>query len=161
MTSERKNCSTCKHADLHFMDDICQGCRFADGAPSNWTAPEAPVDPKRQVSLPEDEALRREYPMFDGFMAYFPNAMAEVARLSWCATQQHHPDQPMHWDRSKSTDHLNKIGRHMVDAGKLDDKGQRHSAMIAWRAMANLQEELERDLGLPASPASRNRPENF
>jgi hypothetical protein len=96
--------------------------------------------------------------LFDGFMAYFPNAMAEVAKLSYAATQQHHPDQPMHWDRSKSLDHLNKIGRHMIDAGKLDDKGQRHSAALAWRAMANLQEELERDLGLPPSPASRNRP---
>lgn len=115
-------------------------------------------DPMRAVSLPEDNETRGQYPMFDGFMAYFPNAMAEVARLSWVATQQHHPDQPMHWDRSKSTDHLNKIGRHMIDAGKLDDKGMRHSAMIAWRAMANLQEELERDLGLPPSPASKNRP---
>lgn len=112
----------------------------------------------REVHLPEDNELRGQYPMFDGFMAYFPNAMAEVARLSYVATQQHHPDAPMHWDRSKSTDHLNKIGRHMIDAGKLDDKGMRHSAMIAWRAMANLQEELERDLGLPPSPASRNRP---
>lgn len=112
----------------------------------------------RQVTLPEDQEERNAMKLFDGFMAYFPNAMAEVAKLSYAATQQHHPDQPMHWDRSKSTDHLNKIGRHMIDAGKLDDKGQRHSAALAWRAMANLQEELERDLGLPPSPASRNRP---
>ncbi len=68
---------------------------------------------------------------------------------------EHHPDQPMHWDRSKSTDHRNKIMRNLVDCGKFDDKNQRHSAMVAWRAMANLQEELERDLGLPPS---RNRP---
>lgn len=112
----------------------------------------------RQVTLPEDQNERNQMRLFDGFMAYFPNAMAEVAKLSYAATQQHHPDQPMHWDRSKSLDHLNKIGRHMIDAGKLDDKGQRHSAALAWRAMANLQEELERDLGLPPSPASRNRP---
>jgi hypothetical protein len=112
----------------------------------------------RQVTLPEDQNERDQMCLFDGFMAYFPNAMAEVAKLSYAATQQHHPDQPMHWDRSKSLDHLNKIGRHMIDAGKLDDKGQRHSAALAWRAMANLQEELERDLGLPPSPASRNRP---
>lgn len=112
----------------------------------------------RQVTLPEAQDERNAMKLFDGFMAYFPNAMAEVAKLSYAATQQHHPDQPMHWDRSKSTDHLNKIGRHMIDAGKLDDKGQRHSAALAWRAMANLQEELERDLGLPPSPASRNRP---
>lgn len=112
----------------------------------------------RQVSLPEDQNERNQLCLFDGFMAYFPNAMAEVAKLSYAATQQHHPGDTMHWDRSKSLDHLNKIGRHMIDAGKLDDKGQRHSAALAWRAMAHLQEELERDLGLPPSPASRNRP---
>lgn len=117
-----------------------------------------PLDDSRSVSLPEDPAIRAEYPLFDGFMAYFPNAMAEVARLSYRATQQHHPEKGMHWDRSKSTDHLNKIGRHMIDAGKIDDNGIRHSVMLAWRAMANLQEELERANGLPPSPASRNRP---
>ena len=118
----------------------------------------SPAPSLRDVCLPEDQDERNKMCLFDGFMAYFPNAMAEVSKLSFAATQQHHPDQPMHWDRSKSTDHLNKIGRHMIDAGKLDDKGQRHSAALAWRAMANLQEELERDLGLPPSPASRNRP---
>jgi hypothetical protein len=116
------------------------------------------VEKNRAVTLPEGQEERNTMCLFDGFMAYFPNAMAEVAKLSHAATQQHHPDEPMHWDRSKSLDHLNKIGRHMIDSGKLDDKGQRHSAALAWRAMANLQEELERDLGLPPSPASRNRP---
>ena len=115
-------------------------------------------DMNRQVIFPEDQESRNAMPLFDGFMAYFPNAMAEVSRLSHDATKQHHPDQPMHWDRSKSTDHKNKIVRHLVDAGKFDDKGHRHSTMVAWRAMALLQEELERDLGLPPSPASRNRP---
>lgn len=123
-----------------------------------WSTEKPASTPPRQVTLPEDQEERNAMKLFDGFMAYFPNAMAEVAKLSYAATQQHHPDQPMHWDRSKSTDHLNKIGRHMIDAGKLDDKGQRHAAALAWRAMANLQEELERDLGLPPSPASRNRP---
>jgi hypothetical protein len=121
--------------------------RFRDLAPT-----------PKPVSLPEDQSEREAMKLFDGFMAFFPNAMAEVSKLSYAATAQHHPDKPMHWDRSKSLDHLNKIGRHMIDAGKFDDKGQRHSAALAWRAMANLQEELERDLGLPPSPASRNRP---
>lgn len=141
-------------------DYDCTGCKVTDPVAAGLV-PSRQVDPKRVVHLPEDEELRRQLPIFDGFMAYFPNAMAEVARLSWIATQQHHPDQPMHWDRGKSLDHLNKIARHMIDAGKFDDKGMRHSAMLAWRAMANLQEELERDLGLPPSPASRNRPNNF
>src|SRR3546814_20987033 len=73
-------------------------------------------------SLPDDATKRLEYPMADGLRDYFPNALAEVSRLSHAATKQHHPDKPMHWDRSKSTDHRNKIMRHLVDAGKLDDK---------------------------------------
>jgi len=111
----------------------------------------------RGVHLPEGPE-RNELPMADGLLDYFPNALAEVARLSFKATQQHHPDAEMHWDRGKSTDHANKIVRHLIDRGKRDDRGERHSAMLAWRALANLQEELERDLGLPPSRASRNRP---
>lgn len=111
----------------------------------------------RGVHLPEGPE-RNELPMAEGLLDYFPNALAEVARLSFKATQQHHPDAEMHWDRSKSTDHANKIVRHLIDRGKRDDRGERHSAMLAWRALANLQEELERDLDLPPSRASRNRP---
>lgn len=108
------------------------------------------------VSIPEKQELRNEYPMASGLLDYFPNALAEVSRLSYLATQQHHPGEKMHWDRSKSTDHLNKIVRHAVDAGRFDDKGLRHSTMLAWRALANLQEELERDENLPPSKASKN-----
>jgi hypothetical protein len=93
--------------------------------------------------------------MADGLLDYFPNALAEVARLSYVATQQHHPDKGMHWDRTKSKDHRNKIMRHLVDTGTVDDKGMRHSAMVAWRALALLQEELENDEGRPLSRASR------
>jgi hypothetical protein len=109
----------------------------------------------RDVSLPDEANKRNEYPMADGLLDYFPNALAEVSKLSYLATMQHHPDKPMHWDRSKSTDHRNKILRHLVDAGKRDNKGLRHSAMVAWRALALLQEELERDEGYPTSRASR------
>lgn len=114
--------------------------------------------PNRELnapSLPDDASARLEFPMADGCLDYFPNALAEVSRLSFYATQQHHPDQTMHWDRSKSTDHRNKILRHLVDTGKFDDKGMRHSTMVAWRALALLQVELEEDLGLPPSRASR------
>ena len=92
--------------------------------------------------------------MAGGLLDYFPNALAAVANLSWRATQQHHSDKPMHWDRSKSRDHRSKILRHLVDTGKFDDKGLRHSTMVAWRALALLQEELEKDEGYPMSRAS-------
>jgi hypothetical protein len=60
----------------------------------------------------------------------------------------------MRWARGKSTDHGNKIARHLVDIGKKDARGVRHSARLAWRALALLQEELERD-GAPMSRGSK------
>lgn len=137
----------------------CGQCGYVAGrghAPNCPRAADAQAPEPRNVSLPDDAAKRNEYPMADGLLDYFPNALAEVSRLSFLATQQHHPDKPMHWDRTKSKDHRNKIMRHLIDAGKLDDKGLRHSAMVAWRALALLQEELEADEGLPMSRASRS-----
>jgi hypothetical protein len=49
----------------------------------------------------------------------------------------------MHWDRNKSTDQADCILRHMVDRGKVDADGLRHSAKVAWRALALLQVEIE------------------
>lgn len=101
------------------------------------------------AALPDDAAARNEIPLADGVLFYFPNALAEVAKVSRAGNEQHNPGQPMHWARGKSTDHENKILRHLVDAGKRDGKGIRHSAYLAWRALALLQEEIERDEGAP------------
>ena len=100
-------------------------------------------------SLPDDADARNAMPMADGLLYYFPNALAEVAKVSKIGNDQHNPGQKMHWARGKSTDHENKIIRHLVDAGKRDSKGVRHSAYLAWRALALLQEEIERDEGVP------------
>lgn len=100
-------------------------------------------------SLPEDDTERNDIPMADGLLYYFPNALAEVARVSKLGNDQHNPGQPLHWARSKSTDHANKILRHLTDAGKKDSRGVRHSARLAWRALAMLQVELEQEEGAP------------
>ena len=47
---------------------------------------------------------RKERPVFTGVLKYFPDAIMEVARVSLQGNKQHHPDKPLHWDRSKSTD---------------------------------------------------------
>ncbi len=121
-------------------------------------APASPPLHSPNLSLSDDDAVRGDYPMFDGLLAYFPNALAEVAKVSKIGNEQHNPGQDMHWARDKSTDHGNKIMRHLVDLGKRDGRGVRHSAALAWRALANLQEELERDEQLPPSRASKDRP---
>lgn len=93
--------------------------------------------------LPTDAKSRNELPMCDGLLDYFPLALAEVARVSKIGNDQHNPGQPLHWSRNKSGDHGNKIIKHLIDRGCLDTDGTRHSAKIAWRALALLQEELE------------------
>ena len=109
-------------------------------------------------TLPDDADKRGEYPMADGLLYYFPAALAEVARVSKIGNDQHNPGEPMHWARGKSTDHENKILRHLLDAGKLDKDGTRHTAKVAWRALALLQEELEREEGAPL-PRNARLPE--
>lgn len=116
----------------------------------NIVRPPAPAE----LSLTEDAAERNSYPMAEGLLYYFPNALAEVSRVSKIGNEQHNPGEPMHWARGKSTDHANKIMRHLIDAGKVDKYGVRHSAALAWRALAMLQEELERDNA--AIPLPRN-----
>ena len=90
-------------------------------------------------------AERKATPLYRGLLMYFPDACQAVARLSYVANEQHNPGEDMHWAREKSTDHPDCLMRHLVDAGTLDDDGQRHSAKVAWRAMALLQTEIERE----------------
>ena len=87
---------------------------------------------------------RKQKPVFTGVLKYFPDAIMEVARCSWAGNQQHHADKPLHWDRDKSNDHLDALARHLIQAGQMDDDNIRHSAKVAWRALANLQLEIER-----------------
>jgi hypothetical protein len=105
--------------------------------------------------LPDDAKTRKETPMAAGLLDYFPDALAAVANVSFGGTAQHHPGQPLHWERGKSSDHADCIVRHLVDRGSLDIDGKRHSVKLAWRALALAQEELEQELGLPPSRGSR------
>lgn len=154
------------------MKAICGGCmeghhgndRYADGGEicDNALPPNrycqcavcgvgSPRDPNRappppaapSPKLPTDAAARKAVPLTTGVLDYFPLALAEIARVSKAGNDQHNPGQPLHWDRSKSTDHANCIGRHLLERGTIDTDGMRHSAKLAWRALANLQVELE------------------
>jgi hypothetical protein len=96
-----------------------------------------------KLVLPTDTEERNQLPMCDGLLDYFPLALAEVSRVSKVGNDQHNPGQDMHWARGKSKDHANKIIKHLVDRGLKDTDGLRHSAKVAWRALALLQEEME------------------
>lgn len=86
---------------------------------------------------------RKEIPIYSGCLMYFPKAIAEVAKLSFIANEQHNPGTKMHWDRSKSGDELDALTRHLMQAGTIDTDGMLHSTKVAWRALANLEKELE------------------
>lgn len=105
--------------------------------------------------LPVEAAARKDTPLCTGCLDYFPLALAEVARVSFAGNQQHNPGQPIHWARAKSGDEADALARHLLERGGLDVDNQRHSAKLAWRALALLQKELEEELGLPPSRASR------
>jgi hypothetical protein len=86
---------------------------------------------------------RKQRPLYSGVLRYFPEALLEVAYCSWVGNQQHHPDQPLHWDKSKSTDEPDALMRHLAHAGTRDTDGVRHTSKVAWRALAMLQRELD------------------
>jgi hypothetical protein len=88
-------------------------------------------------------AWRKARPLWSGVLRYFPDALLEVARVSAAGNEQHNPGEPLHWDRRKSTDEADALARHLLQAGELDADGLRHSAKVAWRALAMLQKELE------------------
>ncbi len=95
------------------------------------------------MSLPTDAKARKGIPIATGFIDYFPDAIAAVAELSRIGNDQHNPGKPLHWDRSKSTDEGDTLMRHFIERGTLDADGVRHSAKVAWRALALLQKEIE------------------
>ncbi len=88
-------------------------------------------------------AERKARPVYSGVLRYFPLALMEVAHCSHVGNEQHNPGEPLRWDRSKSTDEADALVRHLLQAGEIDTDGVRHSAKVAWRALALLEKELE------------------
>lgn len=114
------------------------------------------VEDRRTSSISHASAAERKAaPIASGFLDYFPDACAEVARLSKIGNDQHNPGQPLHWARGKSTDEADCILRHLIDRGTVDGDGVRHATKVAWRAMALLQKEIEKAEGLPISRGSK------
>lgn len=103
----------------------------------------APYILLKQALKLTDAAQRKTYPIATGVLDYFPKALAEIAHVSYVGNVQHNPDLPLHWDRTKSTDEADALIRHFTERGTLDTDGLRHTAKVAWRALAMLEKELE------------------
>lgn len=101
------------------------------------------IKPKKRMT---DKAKERKgMPVFSGVLKYFPNALKEVSKCSQAGNNQHHPDKPLHWDKSKSNDNEDALVRHLIDHSidPMDDDGILHLSKVAWRALASLEIYLE------------------
>ena len=118
---------------IEYINEANEGIKFTEGG-------------IKFTSRLQEEAVkkrRKQTPIFSGVLNYFPDAIREVAQCSFVGNEQHNPNTPLHWDRSKSGDELDALARHLLEAGTIDSDGIRHSAKVAWRALANLQKEIE------------------
>jgi hypothetical protein len=110
--------------------------------------------------LPSDRDARNALPVWDGCLAYFPDAWAEIAKVSAAGNKQYNFGGKLRWERSISTDHENKIIRHMLDhaAGNvLDSDGTFHLAKAAWRCLAALQLAIEAQTATVVNSANDHR----
>lgn len=101
----------------------------------------------------DEKQWRKERPVFSGVLRYFPDALLEVANVSFIGNQQHNPGEPLHWAKEKSTDEGDALVRHLLEAGTCDTDGLRHSAKVAWRALAMLQREIDAKKAAEQGPA--------
>lgn len=120
----------------------------ADVAGPQPPAAEPPYWPKSRIdeplSLPTDSAARKSMPIASGVARYFPRAQAYKAMVSRWGNDKHNPGEALRWSKEKSSDHLDCVARHVIDAGKRDTVSKlRESGFLAWRADAHLEVELE------------------
>lgn len=102
-----------------------------------------------------DAKARKAQPLCTGCLDYFPDALLAVGELSRIGNEQHNPGEPLHWAKEKSTDEADALLRHLVDRGTLDTDGVRHSAKVAWRALALLQREIDAETPAPVKELRR------
>jgi hypothetical protein len=128
------------------------------------------IPKKNRMTLPTDSAARKNYPLLQGCVKYFPAALAGVSNVSKLGNDKHNPNQEMHHARSKSKDHGDCIVRHLIDTedliadltrGNLLPTEQNISnilneaSQMAWRALAYSQELHER-FGAPLAPGAKD-----
>lgn len=125
-----------------------------------------------KLTLPTDSAERKEYSLSRGCYAYFPAALAGVARHSFKAGAKH-TEGILEHRRWLSDDHEDCIERHMMDLRDMLAQVDRGCSMepydfqaallneanaLAWRALALSQLLHEKYGGAPLAPAARLEP---
>jgi hypothetical protein len=121
--------------DNRTASELAQAARDKHVKPGDWL-----------LSLTSAE--RKECAVSRGLFAYFPDALAAVARHSVRMNEKHNPGQPVHWSREKSSDQPDCEARHLIATSINPDVRDQDDApeMIckAWRALADAQLWIER-----------------
>jgi ribosomal protein L7/L12 len=138
-------------------------------------------------TLPNDSKMRYHYPISSGCIAYFPAALAGVAKHSYIGGAKYNDGALVHL-RYISNNHMDCVGRHMLDLQDLlaaKERGTTHVSTyvynfedqeeqlidlpineailiecnaMCWRSLA-LSQELHERLGkAPLAPAARTEP---
>jgi hypothetical protein len=124
------------------------------------------------LTLGTDSAARKDTPVYSGFLAYFPAAIAGAARHSKRGNDKHNPGEQLHHARGKSTDHDDCVARHLMDIGDMEAFLKRHLSgadiigptvkalleeadALVWRAAALSQRLYETYGGAPLAPGAR------
>ena len=93
--------------------------------------------------LPTGSELRKNVPVWSGFLAYFPRSIAKIAHHSWLSNEKHNPGEALHWSRDKSADHMDCLARHMLDQLDPNLDPLQEKIACAWRSLADLEIALE------------------
>lgn len=144
------------------LDEVYDGptrCGMGDGLGSSDFIAKSTLPPT--ALFPTGSAERKRIPVGSGVLDYFPAALKAIAEVSYAGNEQHNPGEPLHWARGKSMDQADTMIRHYMERGTFDTDGLRHSAKMAWRALAILQLECE-ESGYPmARGASDDSPKEL
>lgn len=138
-------------------------------------------------TLPDNPKERTQYPIVSGCFGYFPAALAGVARHSYIGGAKYN-DGGLVWLRYISSNHLDCIGRHVLDLQDLlaqqargitevgayvynfEEKKEEFKTIpiseaiviecnaLAWRSLAFSQLQHENQLNKPLAPAAREEP---
>ncbi len=122
------------------------------GARDVWFKHASVRDSREKPKQVNEAARRKATPVFSGVLAYFPDALEEIAKLSKIGNDQHNPGQTLHWAKEKSTDEPDALVRHLLDYARdrakdelaADTDGVPHLARVAWRALALLQRACDK-----------------
>lgn len=105
-------------------------------------------------TLPLESAARKEFPVAEGCLRYFPAALVAISGWSKVSNDKHNPGEPMHHARGKSMGHADCQLRHAIDAAEPGADKLEELTAKAWRACAELQEYCE-SLGAPLAPNAK------